>query len=35
MTAPAIGAAPTPHAARLTVDYPERLDPFTTFREGA
>jgi hypothetical protein len=31
MTAPAIGAAPTPYAARLTVDYPERLDRFTTF----
>ena len=31
MTAPAIGAAPIPYAARLTVDYPERLDRFTTF----
>jgi hypothetical protein len=30
MTAPAIGAAPTPYAARLTVDYPERLDRLTT-----
>jgi Domain of unknown function (DUF4389) len=31
MTAPAIGAAPTAYAARLQVDYPERLDRFTTF----
>jgi hypothetical protein len=30
MTAPAIGAAPTPYAARLTVDYPDRLDRLTT-----
>jgi len=30
MTAPAIGDAPTPYAARLTVDYPERLDRLTT-----
>jgi Domain of unknown function (DUF4389) len=30
MTAPAIGAASTPYAARLTVDYPERLDRLTT-----
>jgi hypothetical protein len=30
MTAPAIGATPMPYAARLTVDYPERLDRFTT-----
>ena len=30
MTAQALGAAPTPYAARLTVDYPERLDRLTT-----
>jgi uncharacterized protein DUF4389 len=30
MTAPAIPAAPTQYAARLEVDYPERLDRFTT-----
>jgi hypothetical protein len=30
VTTPAIGAEPTPYAARLTVDYPERLDRLTT-----
>jgi Domain of unknown function (DUF4389) len=30
MTAPAIGATPTPDAARLTVDYPPKLDRLTT-----
>ena len=30
MTAPAIPTAPGPYAARLTVDYPERLDRLTT-----
>jgi hypothetical protein len=30
MTAPAIGAAPTPYAARLTIDYPIKLDRMTT-----
>jgi hypothetical protein len=31
MTAPSIGATPNPYAARLTVDYPQRLGRFTTF----
>jgi hypothetical protein len=31
MTAPAIPATSTAYAARLTVDYPEKLDRFTTF----
>ena len=32
MTAQALGAAPTPYAARLTVDYPERLDRLTALQ---
>jgi hypothetical protein len=31
LTGPSITAAPTPYAARLQVDYPEKLDRFTTF----
>jgi hypothetical protein len=31
MTAPALPAASTAYAARLEVDYPDRLDRFTTF----
>ena len=31
MTAPSVPAARTPYPARLEVDYPERLDRFTTF----
>jgi hypothetical protein len=31
MTAPALGAPPVLYAARLQVDYPEKLDRFTTF----
>jgi hypothetical protein len=31
MTALALGATPEPYAARLAIDYPEKLDRFTTF----
>ena len=31
MTARALGATPEPYAARLAIDYPEKLDRFTTF----
>lgn len=31
MTAPSVTAASAPYAARLHVDYPEKLDRFTTF----
>ena len=31
MTAPALGAMATPYPARLAIDYPEKLDRFTTF----
>lgn len=31
MTAQSLSAGPTPYAARLTIDYPEQLDRFTTF----